>query len=103
MCCSLLVHNTECLFFFKQETAYEMRISDWSSDVCSSDLPAVHDAAGAAEITHDGIADGRFAAAAFTDQADGFAGIQLEVETRHHVDLAGAGKTTTLRDRKSVV
>src|SRR3546814_2646018 len=28
-----------CLcFFFKQKTAYEMRISDWSSDVCSSDL-----------------------------------------------------------------
>src|SRR3546814_10710579 len=33
-------------FFFKQKTAYEMRISDWSSDVCSSDLVenAVHDA-----------------------------------------------------------
>src|SRR3546814_1119976 len=28
------------LFFFKQKTAYEMRISDWSSDVCSSDLAA---------------------------------------------------------------
>src|SRR3546814_16000925 len=28
-----------CFFFFKQKTAYEMRISDWSSDVCSSDLP----------------------------------------------------------------
>src|SRR3546814_4434552 len=27
-------------FFFKQKTAYEMRISDWSSDVCSSDLLA---------------------------------------------------------------
>src|SRR3546814_18394150 len=27
-------------FFFKQKTAYEMRISDWSSDVCSSDLHA---------------------------------------------------------------
>src|SRR3546814_7622010 len=27
-------------FFFKQKTAYEMRISDWSSDVCSSDLDA---------------------------------------------------------------
>src|SRR3546814_8884652 len=27
-------------FFFKQKTAYEMRISDWSSDVCSSDLPS---------------------------------------------------------------
>src|SRR3546814_2321823 len=31
-------------FFFKQKTAYEMRISDWSSDVCSSDLQfVVHD------------------------------------------------------------
>src|SRR3546814_11908647 len=29
-------------FFFKQKTAYEMRISDWSSDVCSSDLLAVY-------------------------------------------------------------
>src|SRR3546814_3919866 len=27
------------VFFFKQKTAYELRISDWSSDVCSSDLP----------------------------------------------------------------
>src|SRR3546814_6974795 len=30
-----------CVFFFKQKTAYEMRISDWSSDVCSSDLELV--------------------------------------------------------------
>src|SRR3546814_19733668 len=29
------------IFFFKQKTAYEMRISDWSSDVCSSDLPTL--------------------------------------------------------------
>src|SRR3546814_1756143 len=29
-------------FFFKQKTAYEMRISDWSSDVCSSDLYLFH-------------------------------------------------------------
>src|SRR3546814_17439431 len=29
-------------FFFKQKTAYEMRISDWSSDVCSSDLLGIH-------------------------------------------------------------
>src|SRR3546814_12694891 len=29
------------VFFFKQKTAYEMRISDWSSDVCSSDLDAL--------------------------------------------------------------
>src|SRR3546814_8499565 len=30
-------------FFFKQKTAYEMRISDWSSDVCSSDLQRIGD------------------------------------------------------------
>src|SRR3546814_4834146 len=34
------------LFFFKQKTAYEMRISDWSSDVCSSDLTIATNMAG---------------------------------------------------------
>src|SRR3546814_6502650 len=34
----LLVTYRAMFFFFKQKTAYEMRISDWSSDVCSSDL-----------------------------------------------------------------
>src|SRR3546814_10593750 len=48
MCCCVSIDSlsTKCLFvisvlylfFFKQKTAYEMRISDWSSDVCSSDL-----------------------------------------------------------------
>src|SRR3546814_5314818 len=38
MCCCILVVLICCFFFFKQKTAYEMRISDWSSDVCSSDL-----------------------------------------------------------------
>src|SRR3546814_1204985 len=33
-----ITHELYVLFFFKQKTAYEMRISDWSSDVCSSDL-----------------------------------------------------------------
>src|SRR3546814_4160569 len=40
-------------FFFKQKTAYEVRISDWSSDVCSSDLPlagARDDGEGSADI-----------------------------------------------------
>src|SRR3546814_11138904 len=36
--------NTVAVLFFKQETADEMRISDWSSDVCSSDLKPQHDA-----------------------------------------------------------
>src|SRR3546814_4406199 len=31
-----------CVCFFKQKTAYEMRISDWSSDVCSSDLRCIN-------------------------------------------------------------
>src|SRR3546814_4192447 len=39
MCLSLSI------FFFKQKTAYEMRISDWSSDVCSSDLEPAADVA----------------------------------------------------------
>src|SRR3546814_2322903 len=34
----LLLLDYVFFFFFKQKTAYEMRISDWSSDVCSSDL-----------------------------------------------------------------
>src|SRR3546814_7945387 len=33
-----MLHITHVFCFFKQKTAYEMRISDWSSDVCSSDL-----------------------------------------------------------------
>src|SRR3546814_6028801 len=45
--CRVQVHNVSnlgrrmianCFCFFKQKTAYEMRISDWSSDVCSSNL-----------------------------------------------------------------
>src|SRR3546814_1339128 len=36
--CPFIVYFIFCVFFFKQKTAYEMRISDWSSDVCSSDL-----------------------------------------------------------------
>src|SRR3546814_5794968 len=45
-CCEIEMLHQRCLnccgirFFFKQKTAYEMRISDWSSDVCSSDLAA---------------------------------------------------------------
>src|SRR3546814_6122319 len=39
MCVLMSVSLLLCLFFFfKQKTAYDMRISDWSSDVCSSDL-----------------------------------------------------------------
>src|SRR3546814_5252231 len=37
-CCFCVPSCFSFFFFFKQKTAYEMRISDWSSDVCASDL-----------------------------------------------------------------
>src|SRR3546814_2777997 len=39
--CCCVVSSDFFFFFFKQKTAYEMRISDWSSDVCSSDLEEI--------------------------------------------------------------
>src|SRR3546814_10932542 len=48
------------IFFFKQKTAYEMRISDWSSDVCSSDLSLLR------SLSPGGSADRRENAAART-------------------------------------
>src|SRR3546814_7275185 len=38
----IMIYLYMYFFFFKQKTAYEMRISDWSSDVCSSDLVRRH-------------------------------------------------------------
>src|SRR3546814_4898618 len=43
------------VFFFKQKTAYEMRISDWSSDVCSSDLRTELIVRGASGIVASGL------------------------------------------------
>src|SRR3546814_13737502 len=43
-------------FFFKQKTAYELRISDWSSDVCSSDLDSQGRPMGAIAVRRQGIA-----------------------------------------------
>src|SRR3546814_10896306 len=40
--CFVWFHCLLFFLFFKQKTAYEMRISDWSSDVCSSDLPTAY-------------------------------------------------------------
>src|SRR3546814_10968984 len=38
LCCMMTMLSFSGLLFFKQKSAYELRISDWSSDVCSSDL-----------------------------------------------------------------
>src|SRR3546814_11019147 len=45
------------IFFFKQKTAYEMRISDWSSDVCSSDLFPNHQSRITASMASIGVID----------------------------------------------
>src|SRR3546814_3898223 len=49
MCCYF------AFFFFKQKTAYEMRISDWSSDVCSSDLRCLAGDAACRRRSHRGL------------------------------------------------
>src|SRR3546814_5732182 len=75
-------------FFFKQKTAYEMRISDWSSDVCSSDLRA------GLEISGHSKHGLRCARAEH--------GLQCGIDPR--VQLAGGGSRRYSEiDRKSVV
>src|SRR3546814_6905885 len=51
----LFMYSYYFFFFFKQKTAYEMRISDWSSDVCSSDLPTAQSLLGQAEQSGVGV------------------------------------------------
>src|SRR3546814_8769129 len=72
-------------FFFKQKTAYEMRISDWSSDVCSSDL--LVGVGLQSQIGRHGI-----------DPANGGAGFRQAESGGHAVDQRGE-----IQDRKSVV
>src|SRR3546814_9099223 len=62
-CCGMMYDSV--FVFFKQKTAYEMRISDWSSDVCSSDLvsaaTAYHEAIEAMRWARSLLASGRAA------------------------------------------
>src|SRR3546814_8094432 len=66
------------VFFFKQKTAYELRISDWSSDVCSSDL------VGSGRLT-----TGQDAQALFVDVALHL--VDLVVDLAHLLGQAGIG------------
>src|SRR3546814_9683590 len=81
-CC--VYQTCSIFFFFKQKTAYEMRISDWSSDVCSSDLAGVAAGAAHAGAGHAVSAGGRGAAA-------------------HRAAPAGQPRGIPAGDRKSVV
>src|SRR3546814_14025517 len=96
-----------CYFFcFKQKTAYVMRISDWSSDVCSSDLQDERHGRGLADVQADecGAVDeiaheiGRHAGTAAGHDVDEIVGLHREDQPdqeRHHDHRP--------QDRKSVV
>src|SRR3546814_10907271 len=94
-------------FFFKQKTAYEMRISDWSSDVCSSDLghAADHDDFVDLGSLEAGIPERRLAGRdgaldQLVDQRLELGPGQLDVEM---LRTAGVGGDEGQVDRKSVV
>src|SRR3546814_15961802 len=90
MCSSLF-------FFFKQKTAYEMRISDWSSDVCSSDLERdVRKGAGPGRRTVQG-ADERAARPAIRPACRGHRPGRLRQAARHS---GGSGEAMPGRQRR---
>src|SRR3546814_20609175 len=83
-----------CLFFFffKQKTAYEMRISDWSSDVCSSDLGVVTDANGTYKIQlPDGSGTLVFSFVGYTPQ-------EVEVGFRSTIAVSLAQEATQINE-----
>src|SRR3546814_7321983 len=96
-----------CFFFVKQKTAYEVRISDWSSDVCSSDL----DAAGGTNALAEAITD--FADAILQPPFPEAVQLMLEflggmvdltrLLAQNFADLVAAAKALASGDRKSVV
>src|SRR3546814_19679752 len=79
-----------CIFFFKQKTAYEMRISDWSSDVCSSDLRPVERHRGGDGVEVDEQCDGE------SDESRLRALVRIAIER-------GRQRGAQEQDRKSVV
>src|SRR3546814_1260482 len=79
------------VFFFKQKTAYEMRISDWSSDVCSSDLS-----------TRDSNSEHLTASAIVTGSASRERRVQGPWEIQYPAGARDDGLTTILSERRSM-
>src|SRR3546814_15615842 len=98
-----------CVFFFKQKTAYEMRISDWSSDVCSSDLVLAGgeeqrvggDRAGVVEA--DAAVDRRARADTALDPGTGAGGVIEQQRIESPPRDGRTGLRQGAGDRKSVV
>src|SRR3546814_18334396 len=76
-------------FFFKQKTAYEMRISDWSSDVCSSDLRAAVGGEGAERVEIAAI--GALAGGVRGQRFDGDHRGAVEIDRRGAADAIAPG------------
>src|SRR3546814_2260055 len=92
-------------FFFKQTTAYEMRISDWSSDVCSSDLLDPMEAGGPFElVVSDGQTSARFVDVLIGEVWFGSGQSNMEVSVKFPVRWAKPEAPYECdEDRKSVV
>src|SRR3546814_3585135 len=96
---SYLFYSILCFFFFKQKTAYEMRISDWSSDVCSSDLNFQYLKA---RLQHRLGHRQRLIGLKASEDADQRKLIQIRMQMHVLVSLKNQG-TLAGEDRKSVV
>src|SRR3546814_2178802 len=97
MClCIILFYSV--FFFFKQKTAYELRISDWSSDVCSSDLGLVAEGARLALI-----GDGRSGHAMRAPMEPMIVAKPGKLVPIMHAESTDTGCSLARPDRKSVV
>src|SRR3546814_5063614 len=98
----VIVYSYFFIFFFKQKTAYEMRISDWSSDVCSSDLSSLQRAS---RPSLTGPTRSRRPPRAAAPAAPASAPDPRESGTAHWYrrDRHSTGRGRPPRDRKSVV
>src|SRR3546814_9519558 len=88
-----------CFFFFKQKTAYEMRISDWSSDVCSSDLyddEAEHEGADITELRHDDAGGARKSAIGDEERHLHEVGLGMR-QMEHRLELRSEEHTSELQ------
>src|SRR3546814_2236850 len=103
-----------CVFFFKQKTAYEMRISDWSSDVCSSDLSLIFADAATGPHSPALVSQGRIAAViaarpqerrAMLEEAAGISGLHVRRKDAERSEERRVGKesVSTRRSRRSPV
>src|SRR3546814_5707018 len=91
-------------FFFKQKTAYEMRISDWSSDVCSSDL--AYRAVGRDRVVPLNVARAEVAhgsARRHRNTAAGLARALGHARDGQRVEVDGLREVSYAADRKNVV